>query len=74
MVEENESPKEIIVRPAYETVLHELETHLLKVLSSYGLPTEDIFAPIEERASVFKNIDTVVARIVLFMYRNLHQL
>lgn len=63
MVEENKESREIVVQPSYETQLQQIESGLLNFLSAYGLPTEHIFVPVEERVNVFKNIDTVIARI-----------
>ena len=54
---------EIVERPSYDLQLRQFETGLLSFLSSYGLPTESILITIEERMDVFKNVESVLAKI-----------
>jgi hypothetical protein len=62
MNNQNDS-KELVERPNYDLQLRQFETGLLNFLSRYGLPTESIFVPIEERVNVFKNIESVLTKI-----------
>jgi len=62
MNNQNDS-KELVEQPSYELQLRRFETGLLDFLANYGLPTESIFVSIEERINVFKNIETVIAKI-----------
>jgi len=55
--------KELAERPSYDMQLRQFETGLLRFLSHYGLPTESIFVPMEERINVFRNIETVLTKI-----------
>lgn len=48
------------VRKDYVTQLKTFETSFLSVINSYGLPSQNIFIDISERAIVFRNIDDVL--------------
>lgn len=63
MAKENDPTKELVVRPDYDVQLREFENGLLGFLAKFQLPTEDIFVSVGERINVFKNVETVIARI-----------
>jgi len=62
MVNQNNS-SDLIERPSYDLQLRQFETGLLGLLAQCELPTESIFVPIGERVDVFKNLESVVAKL-----------
>lgn len=63
MAKENDPIKELVVRPDYDVELQKFENGLLGFLAEFQLPTENIFVSVGERINVFKNVETVIARI-----------
>jgi len=54
---------ELATRPSYDLQLREFETNLLDFLDQHKLPTKRIFVGIDERAAVFRNIESVLTRV-----------
>lgn len=59
----NEGGKEIVPRVDYATQLQTFESEFLSVVESYGLPSQNIFVGVPERAMVFRNVDAVLAQL-----------
>jgi len=55
--------KELIPRVDYSTQLQTFETGFLAVVESYGLPSQNIFVAVPERAMVFRNVDAVLGQV-----------
>lgn len=50
-------------REGYALQLQSFENGFLDIVRQCGLPTENILVPVPERATVFKNIDVVLAQV-----------
>ena len=55
--------KSIVIREDYATQLQSFESGFLSVVESYGLPSQNIFVGVPERATVFKNVDGVLSNL-----------
>lgn len=55
--------KSLIIREDYATQLQSFESGFLSVVESYGLPSQNIFVGVPERATVFKNVDGVLSNL-----------
>ena len=55
------SSSDIVVRQSYDVQLRDFEKGVLGFLAQYGLPTQSIFVPVEERIRVFQNFDAVMS-------------
>lgn len=62
MSKENQG-SDLTVRPNYDIQLREFETGLLGFLDQQGLPTQSIFVSVDERTTVFKNVEAVLAKV-----------
>jgi len=58
-----EQPNELIKKEDYAIQLQSFEEGLLSVVRQCGLPAENIFVAVPERATVFRNIDMVLQQI-----------
>lgn len=56
-------PSQIIIKQEYDVQLNEFEKSLLGFLGQNNLPTESILVPVQERAIVFNNIESVLSRL-----------
>lgn len=54
---------EIMAPPSYDIQLREFETGLLSFLDRHNLPTAKIFVSMDERINVFRNIESVLAKV-----------
>ncbi len=61
-MKDNEST-EIVSKQDYTNQLQTFENEFLSVVHSYGLPSQNIFVEVVERAIVFRNIDAVLSRL-----------
>ncbi|HPG41520.1 MAG TPA: hypothetical protein PLP19_10385 [bacterium] len=59
----NDENTKLILREDYTTQLKNFETSFLTLVSSYGLPTQNIFVDVPERAMVFRNVDAVLYQL-----------
>lgn len=59
----DERSKNIIHKEDYAIQLQTFEEGFLSVVKSYGLPSQNIFVAVPERAMVFRNIDAVLYQL-----------
>jgi len=60
-VDEQINSSEIAVRKSYDAQLRDFEEGVLDFLARYGLPTQSILVPVNERVRVFQNFDAVMS-------------
>jgi len=60
---DDDKSKEIVQREDYALQLQTFEAGFLSVVESYGLPSQNIFVGVPERAMVFKNVDAVLYQL-----------
>ncbi|RUQ27892.1 MAG: hypothetical protein EKK68_15370 [Candidatus Competibacteraceae bacterium] len=60
----------LIVREDYATQLKTFEAGFLSVVSNYGLPSQNIFVDVPQRAMVFKNVDAALYQLNADQRRN----
>ncbi|MBO8152497.1 MAG: hypothetical protein H0Z30_08405, partial [Candidatus Marinimicrobia bacterium] len=59
-----EEQKELVPRDSdYAVQLQSFEKSFLEVIQNYGLPTDNIFVSVAERAVVFRNVDIPLQQI-----------
>jgi hypothetical protein len=60
---EERKPREIV--PVQETIaqMQQFESSLLEAIGKLKLPTESILVPVQERAVIFNNVESVVLRV-----------
>ena len=60
---DNDKNKSLVIKDDYATQLQSFESGFLSVVESYGLPSQNIFVGVPERATVFKNVDGVLSNL-----------
>ncbi len=60
-MDEQISSSDISVRKSYDAQLRDFEEGVLDFLAQYGLPTQSILVPVNERVRVFQNFDAVMS-------------
>jgi len=59
----DEENKNIVPKEDYALQLQTFEEGFLSVVESYGLPSQNIFVAVPERATVFRNVDAVLHQL-----------
>lgn len=59
----DDNNRKLVVREDYATQLKAFEASFLSVVNSYGLPSQNIFVDVPERAMVFRNVDAVLYQL-----------